>query len=273
MKHAASRLLHRLLEERTAASDAYFTANARAIAVCAAEMAERFWEGGTLLVLGVGAAATDAQHNAVEYVHPVLPGCRALPSIALTDDLVQLTSTPASAQADGLAGLLRVFARRQDIALVLATGSPTPGLARALDEAASRGLLTVALLGGEGADSARAGHTFVAASPDPLIAQELQLATYHMLWELVHIALNHRGIAAHPAPPGEPAPTCITCSDSLCEAIVERVGDDGLTATVRVDGAAQDVSVELLSPVLPGEALLVHGGVALQRAEAPGVEP
>jgi hypothetical protein len=25
-------------------------------------------------------------------------------------------------------------------------------------------------------------------------AHELHLATYHMLWELVHIVLNHRGI-------------------------------------------------------------------------------
>ena len=28
----------------------------------------------------------------------------------------------------------------------------------------------------------------------PQRAHELHLATYHMLWELVHIVLNHRGI-------------------------------------------------------------------------------
>lgn len=50
------------------AGDGYFKANARAISACAAAMADAFFEGGTLLILGGGAFATDAQHNAVEYV-------------------------------------------------------------------------------------------------------------------------------------------------------------------------------------------------------------
>jgi hypothetical protein len=33
---------------------------------------------------------------------------------------------------------------------------------------------------------------------DRSAAHELHLATYHMLWELVHIVLNHRGIGDAP---------------------------------------------------------------------------
>ena len=60
-----------------------FERYAHAIAACAAVMADRFFAGATLLVFGSGPHATDAQHNSVEFVHPVLPGCRALPALSL----------------------------------------------------------------------------------------------------------------------------------------------------------------------------------------------
>jgi D-sedoheptulose 7-phosphate isomerase len=56
-------------------------------------------------------------------------------------------------------------------------------------------MLTIALPTGADGIDALAAHTFHVDDPDPLIAQELHLATYHMLWELTHIVLNHRGIA------------------------------------------------------------------------------
>ena len=55
-------------------------------------------------------------------------------------------------------------------------------------------MLTIALSTGE-RPRVPATHTFHVAGDDPLVAQELHLATYHMLWELTHIVLNHRGIA------------------------------------------------------------------------------
>jgi len=36
------------------------------------------------VVFGSGGAATDAQHIAVEFVHPVIVGKRALPAFSLT---------------------------------------------------------------------------------------------------------------------------------------------------------------------------------------------
>ena len=84
-----------LLDERVRASnqsgDAYFGRYAHAIAACSAAMAERFFAGGTLLVFGSGPHATDAQHNSVEFVHPVLPGCRALAALSLTNDMATVT--------------------------------------------------------------------------------------------------------------------------------------------------------------------------------------
>src|ERR1700694_2954248 len=79
------------VRERVAASnhagEVFFAEHARTIAACAAAMADRFFAGGTLFVFGSGPHATDAQHNSVEFVHPVLPGCRALPALSLTNDV------------------------------------------------------------------------------------------------------------------------------------------------------------------------------------------
>src|SRR5215472_1046809 len=46
------------------------------IAAAAFGMAARFHHGGKLLAFGIGPASTDAQHVAVEFVHPVIVGKR-----------------------------------------------------------------------------------------------------------------------------------------------------------------------------------------------------
>ena len=60
---------------------------AEAIAAACHAMAVRFHQGGKLLVFGTGSASTDAQHVAVEFVHPVIVGKRALPAISLSRTL------------------------------------------------------------------------------------------------------------------------------------------------------------------------------------------
>lgn len=59
---------------------------------------------------------------------------------------------------------------------------------------------------------------------------------------------------------------CVTCSDRLSTVRVEWVSDDGLLARGIEDGDMRDISVELLDGLEPGDVVLVHGGVALQRA-------
>jgi D-sedoheptulose 7-phosphate isomerase len=187
------------LEERIAASnragDEYFGGHAHAIAACAAAMADRFFAGGTLLVFGSGPHATDAQHNSVEFVHPVLPGCRALPALSLTNDMATVTGIlQGEAAEDVYAHQLRVLGRPGDIALAFAHAPVHPSITRGLDAGAAEGMLTIALTSGDVAGRERGDFVFHAHGADRDAAHELHLATYHMLWELVHIVLNHRGI-------------------------------------------------------------------------------
>src|ERR1700704_2865846 len=79
-------------EQSMSVPQAFFTSEAGRIAEACWAMARRFHAGGRLLAFGNGAGATDAQHVAVEFVHPVIVGKRALPALALTNDSATLTS-------------------------------------------------------------------------------------------------------------------------------------------------------------------------------------
>jgi len=190
------------LRRRLDAGAAYFEQNARPIAACAAAMADRFFAGGTLLVMGAGAHATDAQHNAVEYVHPVLPGCRALPAISLSSDVATVTGLLTGGDPGHVfAGQLRALGRRGDIALAFGHLPLHGAVGRGLGVARDMGMLSVALLDGtESPDAQPADHVLQVRCDDAVVARELHLATYHILWELVHIVLNHRGIPAEASP-------------------------------------------------------------------------
>jgi hydrogenase maturation factor len=55
---------------------------------------------------------------------------------------------------------------------------------------------------------------------------------------------------------------CITCSDEGRVAEVRSVLSDG-SALVIVSGRSETVDASLVDPVVPGDLLLVHAGVAL----------
>lgn len=153
--------------------------DAAAIARACRAMAERFRRGGRLLAMGTGLGAADAAHVVVEFVHPVIVGKRALPAQGLPDG--------------GSAATVALFGEPDDIALAFSGDGASPVLAGALDEAARRGLLTVALVGGDGGRmGAVAGldHVIVVPSGDPTVVREGHVTAYHVLWELVHVFLE-----------------------------------------------------------------------------------
>ncbi len=78
-------------------------------------MARAFARGGTLIPFGTGPAATDAAHAAVEFMHPVIVGKRALPAIAPSNDPTGATTLARLAGPD-------------DIALAICHGGPTADL-------------------------------------------------------------------------------------------------------------------------------------------------
>ncbi len=171
------------------------------MAAACRDMAARFQAGGRLLVFGTGGAATDAEHVAVEFVHPVIVGKRALPALSLASDSAMLTGVAAAQGPDAIfSHELLTLGRRGDIAMGLSGGDDDIAVRRGLAAARAAGMLTVALAGGDGSRlAAEVDHTFVTRSDDPLVVKEAHVTTYHMLWELVHVFFDTPvGVAPEP---------------------------------------------------------------------------
>jgi hydrogenase maturation factor len=58
---------------------------------------------------------------------------------------------------------------------------------------------------------------------------------------------------------------CITCSDEGVPMRVLDAGDDGIALCRTEQGESSEVMVDLVGAVAPGDAVLVHAGVALLR--------
>lgn len=169
--------------------------DASAIATACHAMAVRFHRGGTLIVFGNGTASTDAQHVAVEFVHPVIMGKRALPAISLTADVATVTGIAGTEGFDEVfAHQLRHLASARDIALGISPDGNCSNVLRGLTAARELGMLTIALVGGDGGRIASrhvAEHIVVAHSDDPRVIKEVHVTAYHVLWELVHVFFQH----------------------------------------------------------------------------------
>jgi len=165
--------------------------DAMVLALACRDMAARFARGGRLLVFGNGAGATDAQHVAVEFVHPVIVGKRALPALSLVSDAATLMGVAARRGLDGVyAHQVEVLGRPDDIALGLSGDGRCANVRAGLRAARDAGMLTVALAGGDGGDilaGHEADHCVVIRSDDPLVVKEGHVTAYHLLWELVHV--------------------------------------------------------------------------------------
>ena len=172
------------IAERERVLTAFLETEKNRIALACHALARAFARGGTLLAYGVGPAETDAAHVAVEFMHPVIVGKRALPALAPPNDVLALM-------------------RPGDIALGIGEDATDfMGTAR------ERGLLTLSL------DAGRADFAFSAPTDDPYIRQEVHETTYHVLWELVHVFFEHPGLLTD---------ACITCGDVAVEARVVAV--------------------------------------------------
>ena len=183
---------------RRAAPLADLAEHAEDVARTCHAMAQRFHRGGKLVVFGNGGPSTDAQHVAVEFVHPVIVGKRALPAVSLTADIATVTGIANRVGiAEVFAHQIRLLAEPADIALGLSTDGDCVNVLRGLAQAHDLGMLTVALLGGDGgavAASGLADHVLVAEVTDPRVIKEVHVTMYHILWELVHVFFEQPGV-------------------------------------------------------------------------------
>ncbi len=173
-------------------------AEAASVARTCHDMAVRFHRSGKLLVFGNGGPSTDAQHISVEFVHPVIVGKRALPALSLTNDVATITGIARSEGfAETFVHQLRHLASPPDIALGISSDGRCENVLRGLQVGRDMGLLTIALVGGDGGPIAAdpsVDHVIVARSDDPVLVKEVHVTVYHVLWELVHVFFEQPGL-------------------------------------------------------------------------------
>lgn len=184
---AATSIVQEHFARSVAATMEFFAVEAPAVTECCRRMAERFTDGATLFVMGEGPHASDAQHVAVEFVHPIIVGKRALPAIALTSDIGVFTGAGTLEPCESFAVPLRALGRLGDIALGICGTGVEPSIRRALADARERGLLTI-LVAGPGVDGGSIAEIELRVGDgDAMIVQEVSETIYHVLWELVHV--------------------------------------------------------------------------------------
>ncbi len=188
-----------------------------------------------------------ARHVAVEFVHPVIVGKRALPAVIV----------PAG--ADPVARL-RASVRPGDIVVALADAGDAR-IVEVVRRGEAWGVETVWI--GAGSDRPPVGaadHVIWLGTDDPLAASERFVRIYHLLWELTHVCFEHPGLLKP-----EPECTdeiCVTCSDEGRPA--EVVSVEGDEAVVRTPGGQERIDVSLIDTPSPGDLVLVHAGFAIR---------
>jgi D-sedoheptulose 7-phosphate isomerase len=245
-------LLELRLEQRDLTAERFFAAEAERIARLCHRMAERFARGGRLIAIGLSPAArSDVRHVAVEFVHPVIVGKRALPALGLT------------AESGHLSTELELAARSEDIVIAFGEGGELrPAIARGRE----RGCLTIAFAG------LGAEWELVPETDDAFVAQEVVEITYHVLWELVHVFFDHRGLLEGRT---ERRSHDAGASSFLYPFLAEREDDlDAVLDDVRASALmkAEEVARLRATTVLESRSALVEAAGALRaRFDAGGV--
>lgn len=216
------------------------------LALASLALARRFSAGATMWCASPQ-WPFHARHVAVEFVHPVIVGKRALAAVTV----------PPSAD---LVARLRASVKPGDIVVALADAGDAR-VAEVMRRGGAWGVETVWI----GAGSVRppagaADHVIWLASDDPLVASERFVRIYHLLWELTHVCFEHPGLLKPESQCTEEV--CVTCSDEGRPA--EVVWVEGDEAVVRTPDGQERVDVSLIDPPSPGDLVLVHAGFAIR---------
>ncbi len=168
----------------------FFAEQAGRIAECCAAMAAAFDRGARLFTMGNGGSACDAEHVAVEFIHPVLEKRPALPAVALAASPAWLTAV-ANDQDFALvfAKQLRLQAKKGDIALCISTSGQSANIHRALQAARELGMLTIGFSGRDGGRMKDlCDFCFTVPSFSIHRIQEAQETLVHILWDMIHVS-------------------------------------------------------------------------------------
>jgi D-sedoheptulose 7-phosphate isomerase len=175
-----------------AVNDAMAESASASIAAAADLITNCFRSNGKVLLCGNGGSAADCQHMAAELVGRLTnekdrPG---LPAIALTTDTSFLTAYPNDVGFDGVfARQVQALGSPGDILIAISTSGRSRNVLIAVEEARSKGLSIVGLLGEDGPLATAADIAIRVPTDDTQVIQQVHLAVEHLICHLVERAL------------------------------------------------------------------------------------
>jgi len=175
-----------------AVNDAMAESASASIAAAADLITNCFRSNGKVLLCGNGGSAADCQHMAAELVGRLTnekdrPG---LPAIALTTDTSFLTAYPNDVGFDGVfARQVQALGSPGDILIAISTSGRSRNVLTAVEEARSKGLSIVGLLGEDGPLATTADVAIRVPTNDTQVIQQVHLAVEHLICHLVERAL------------------------------------------------------------------------------------
>lgn len=215
------------------AASAQAEAAALALAGAAMGVASRIAAGATLWAIAPG-FDDHARHVAVEFLHPVVVGTRAVPAVALTG-----TNSVESARLALCAG---------DVAILLG-----PATAELAARCRAWGTTTVALVWNTDEVILHADHVVRLGEESDAVR------AYHLLWELTQVCLEHSDLLAAQ----DFGPTCAVCAD---EAVLGEVSAIYADEEVELRTACGPFrAAALVSNLALGDLVLAHAGTVVGR--------
>ena len=180
----------------------FFANNAGALIDAANAVANVYRQKGRLFTMGNGGSSCDAAHFAVEFQHPVTAGRPALPAMNLCVDTAMLTAVSNDVGVRHIyVRQLNAHSRAGDGVVGFSTSGNSENLLEGYRKAREMGLVTIGFAGGNGGDMKSSGlidHCLVVETDSIHRVQEVHVACYHILWDLVHTLLaDQRGNLAN----------------------------------------------------------------------------
>jgi D-sedoheptulose 7-phosphate isomerase len=185
--------------ESIAVKQKFFEENKDEILAASLAMAKAFHRGRKLLVCGNGGSATDAQHIAVEFMHPITVGRKALPAICLNNDMAMVTAVANDVSfADVFVRQIIALGKEGDVLIAISTSGNSENLLHAFQTAQRMNLATIGFAGDEGGKmeemKGKGLIDFCFTVPTSSIhrIQESHVTLYHIMWDMVHTFFENK---------------------------------------------------------------------------------
>jgi D-sedoheptulose 7-phosphate isomerase len=195
-KHDWHGMVMHKCKESIEVKEKFLDGYAELIGELSGKMAQRFEQGRQLWVMGNGGSACDAQHIAVEFIHPIIEKRRALPAFDLASQMAVLTAIANDKDyARIFVDQIELHGKPGDMALAISTSGNSPNLIYALEAAKRKDILTIAFSGKDGGRLAGAAeYCFTVPSYSTHRIQESHVTLLHILWDLIHVSMGEEDV-------------------------------------------------------------------------------